>query len=206
MSCKVMLVATLAKQVPVFKDCDYIGIDRGALIAIRQGIQLQCAIGDFDSINEEEKEEVTRHCPIEELPFHKDETDTEQGIFYALQQGYDDIILYGGIGGRLDHTLANLYLLMNRDLPLTLMDEHHEIKVLKKGIYQIPKRFTYLSFLALEDSQITETGVAYPLYERSINTKDIYPISNEILQNHADVTIHYGRVLMIQCEDEQHPW
>lgn len=201
-----MLIAGLAKQIPYRNDCEYIGIDRGALIAIRQGIPLKCAIGDFDSVSEQERTEISNNCPIVVLPSHKDETDTEQGIVYAQEQGYEELILYGGIGGRLDHTLANVYLLTNRELPFTLMDEHHEIKVLKKGIYQIPKRFTYLSFLALEDSVITETGVAYPLYERKLTTKDIYPISNEITDEYADVIIHYGRVLMIQCEDEQHPW
>ena len=146
MSETVMLIAARAKHIPKLADCDIIGIDRGAYLAIREGVEPLCAIGDFDSVNAQELEVIKAHCPLEILPTHKDETDSEKGVYYALEQGYRHIILYGGLGGRMDHTLANLYLIMHRDIPLTLMDAHHCIRKLKKGIYQIPKRFRYLSF------------------------------------------------------------
>lgn len=200
-----MLVAGMAKRIPVLDDVDVAGIDRGALIALRQGISLVCAIGDFDSISREEFHEIQAACPVEKLPAHKNETDSEQGILYALEHGYEEIILYGGLGGRMDHTLANLYLMMHRDLPLILMDEHHYIQKLNEGTHRVPKRFRYLSFLALEQAVISEMNVAYPLDHQAISPSDIYPVSNEILQDHAIITIHQGSVLMIQCEDEQHP-
>lgn len=201
MTKKIMLTAAMSQNIPRLSDCDYIGIDKGALTAIRAQIPLICAIGDFDSVTEAEKAEIAAQCPIETLPRHKDETDSEKGILYALEHGYDEIILYGGLGGRIDHTTANLYLLMYRDLPLTLMDEHHCIKRLKKGRHQIPKLFTYLSFLALEKTVISEAGVVYPLNRRMITPKDIYPISNEIISDYAEITIHEGSVIMFQCED-----
>jgi len=200
-----MLVAALAKRIPKIADCDVVGIDAGAFTAMCQHVPLRCAIGDFDSLPNAQYRKLTSWCPIEKLPAHKDETDTEKGIFYALEHGYEEIILYGGLGGRMDHTLANLYLLMHRDLPLILMDEHHLILKLKKGAYRIPKRFTYLSFLALEETCITETGVAYPLHERTITPADIYPISNEIISDAAEIIILKGSVIMIQCEDAKHP-
>ncbi len=196
-----MLVATLAEHIPHLSDCDVIGIDRGAYLAICEGLSLRCAIGDFDSVSAEELACIKAHCPIEKLPTHKDETDSEKGILYAQAQGYQTIILYGGLGGRMDHTLANLYLVMHRDWNVILMDDHHIICKLKKGTYEIPKRFTYLSFLALEPTTITECGVAYPLQKRKITPYDIYTISNEISDSHATITIHEGSVLMIQCED-----
>lgn len=196
-----MLVAGMAKQVPSFADYDYVGIDHGALSALQSNIALRCAIGDFDSVTPQEKAYIEAHTSIAQLPAHKDETDTEIAIFYALEHGYDEIILYGGLGGRMDHTMANMYLLLHRDLPLILMDEHHYIQVLKPGTYQIPKRFQYLSFLALENTCISEEQVAYPLHKRWLRTSDIYPISNEIIGDYATITIHEGRVLMIQCED-----
>lgn len=196
-----MLIAAMSQTIKKIPDCDYVGIDRGALIAIRQQIPLLCAIGDFDSVTEAERAEISLHCPLEILPTHKDETDSEKGIFYALEHDYDEIILYGALGGRIDHTTANLYLLIHRDYPLTLMDEHHCIKKLKKGSYQFSKQFTYLSFLALEKTVISESGVAYPLHMRTITTWDIYPISNEIIGDFAQITIHEGSVIVFQCED-----
>lgn len=201
MTKRIMLIAAMSKTIKAAADCDVVGIDRGALIALRQNIPLRCAIGDFDSVSESERKELAAYCPIEVLPAHKDETDSEKGILYALEHGYDEIILYGALGGRMDHTLANLYLLMHRDLPLVLMDEHHFICKLTEGSYHIPKRFRYLSFLALEKSVISEANVAYPLIKRTITPKDIYPISNEIIADEAAITIHEGSVLMIQCED-----
>lgn len=196
-----MLIAGMATQIPLEEDLLYIGIDKGAFLAYEQQIPLLCAIGDFDSITLEQKEQLAAYTTLVQLPAHKDETDSEQAIFYALQQGFDELILYGGLGGRMDHCLANMALLTNREYPLILQDEYHYIKVLKEGMYKIPKRFQYLSFLALQESCISETGVAYPLIKRDISPTDIYSISNEILDDFAQVEIHKGRVLMIQCMD-----
>lgn len=197
-----MLVAGLATRIPYDPTFDYVGIDHGAVSCMRQGIPLLCAIGDFDSISHIEKKELSRYTRLEHLPAHKNETDSEVGILYAMEHNYDEIILYGGIGGRMDHTLANMYLAMHRDIPLVLEDEFHYCKVLKEGVHEIPKRFTYLSFLALEDTCISEEGVAYPLDHQHITIQDIFPISNEIIKPTATITIHEGKVLMIQCMDQ----
>lgn len=198
---KVMLLAGLAKHIPYDPSYAYVGIDHGAVCAMEQGIPLCCAIGDFDSVTKQERARMEAYTTIETLPAHKDETDTEIAILYAMEHKYEEIILFGGIGGRLDHTLANLNLIIHRNLPITLMDEHHECKVLTQGRYVVEKRFRYLSFIALEPSCISEENVLYPLDKRSITPADIYPISNEILTKDAIITIHSGRVLMIQCED-----
>ena len=179
---KVVLVAGMCETAPVIAHADYIGVDHGAVCCMRQGIAMRKAVGDFDSITREELAQLKQYCEVEKLPSHKNETDTEVAIEAALQLGYDDIILYGGLGGRLDHEMANLHLMIYRELPLTLMN-------------------TYLSFLPLEDSCISEEGVAYPLKERVLKVTDIYPLSNEINGNIARITIHYGRVLMMQCRD-----
>lgn len=201
MARKVILAAGMSKHIPIWDDADVIGIDRGALIAVRQGIPLRCAIGDFDSISITEKAEIEKVCELHALPRHKNETDSEAAILYALKQGYEEIILYGGLGGRMDHALANLYLLMHRDFPLTLRDEHHIITKHPPGTYVIKKQFTYLSLLALEPSLISESGVAYPLHKRRITPGDIYTISNEITADQAEITIHEGKILLFQSED-----
>ena len=132
----------------------------------------------------------------------ENETDTEVAIFYAMEHQYEEIILYGGLGGRIDHELANLYLLIHREYPIILMNEQNRIQLLKEGHYKVKKdAYQYLSFLALCDSCISEENVAYPLSKQEISTKDIYTVSNEIIHEEADITIHKGKVLMIQTRD-----
>ncbi|MCH4286448.1 MULTISPECIES: thiamine diphosphokinase [Bacillota] len=199
---KVILVAGMSQNVPVLKGYDYIGIDHGAISCIKQHIPMVCAVGDFDSVNDEEKAMIEKATDIMPLPAHKNETDTEVAIFYAMEHQYEEIILYGGLGGRIDHELANLYLLIHREYPIILMNEQNRIQLLKEGHYKVKKdAYQYLSFLALCDSCISEENVAYPLSKQEISTKDIYTVSNEIIHEEADITIHKGKVLMIQTRD-----
>ncbi len=80
-----------------------IGADRGYLNLKRCQIEPDVVIGDFDSY----KGEVL--CEnILRLPTVKDETDCEAAIKYAIEKGYKHIIIYGAIGGALDHTIANI--------------------------------------------------------------------------------------------------
>lgn len=198
---KAVLVAGRAHRIPFIENADYYGIDRGAVCCLRQKIKMKKAIGDFDSVTAEELKELKQNTQVIKLPAHKNETDSEAAILMAMEDGYEEIILFGGLGGRIDHELVNFYLMLYRGYPLTLMDENNVIKVLSSGTYEIEKTHTYLSFLPLENSCITEEGVAYPLKQRTLTLQDIYTTSNEIIHDKASVTIHYGRVLMMQCND-----
>lgn len=197
----VLLAAGMTSVVPDMMDVDYIGVDHGAVCIMKQGLPMCAAIGDFDSVSKEEYEALCAYTKVEKLPTHKNETDSEVAINYALQQGYEQIILYGGLGGRIDHEMANIHLMIQRDLPLKLMDETNEIQVLKPGTYEIEKHHKYLSFLPLEDTCISESGVAYPLDHCPLKKEDIFPMSNEILNTKAQITIHSGKVLMMQSDD-----
>ena len=198
---KVVLVAGRAYQIPLIEHADYYGVDHGAICCMHQKIKKKKAIGDFDSITFDELEELKKNTKVIQLPTHKDETDSEAAILIAMEDGYDEIILFGGLGGRIDHEMVNLHLMLYRDYPLTLMDENNTVKVLSKGTYEVEKTHRYLSFLPLEESCITEEGVAYPLDKRKLSLQDIYTTSNEIVNEKARIIIHYGKVLMMQCND-----
>lgn len=197
---KIVLVAGMSQCPPVM-DADYIGVDHGAVTCLEHGIPMLAAVGDFDSVTSEERCQIEKATTLIQLPSHKNETDSEVAIDYAVKHGYDDIILFGSLGGRLDHELANLHLMLYRDLPLTLMSEHNVVSVLKPGVHHVKKIFRYLSFLALEDSCISESGVAYPLDHQELSVRDIYSVSNEFLGEEAVITLHSGRMLMMQCDD-----
>lgn len=198
---KVMIIAGLAKRIPYHEHTVYIGVDAGAYTCMQHKIPMECAIGDFDSIDSIKKQELASYTQLICLPKHKDQTDSEAAIHFALERGYEEIILFGGLGGRVDHMLANLYLMMYRDVNLTLMDENNKLYIRGKGTYEITNNYKYLSFLALEKSVITLFNVAYPLTKKEVLKSDIYTISNEIIGDVAYLEIHEGSFLIIQSND-----
>lgn len=198
----VILVAGMAKHVPCITGYDVIGIDYGAMICLQNNVSMVVAIGDFDSTSDSEYDLLQQHCEIVKLPAHKNETDTEAAILYALSKGYDDLVLCGALGGRMDHALANLYLMMHRNYPLTIIDEQNRMRCIGPGTYHIKKEdYTYISFLPIEECIITETGVAYPLDHQTIFMQDIYSISNEIIDQEATIELHQGRMIMMETKD-----
>ena len=78
--------------------------DAGIVHAQRLGVKPDIILGDFDSYTGKipECEQVIR------LPAEKDDTDTMYAVKLALDMGFDEFVLLGALGGRLDHTLANI--------------------------------------------------------------------------------------------------
>ena len=83
-----------------------IAADGGYKYLIELGIEPDVLLGDFDSLEiVPEHRHLIRHSPI------KDDTDMALAVAYAKAEGYRRFFLYGGLGGRLDHTIANLQLM-----------------------------------------------------------------------------------------------
>ena len=198
----ILLISPLAKKIPLIEGADYAGVDAGALRCMEQGISMVYALGDFDTAKGNYSS-IEKEVVCYRLPTRKDETDMESAVYEAIERNYDQIILYGVLQGRFDHTMANLYLLLHRFPFLILMDENNRVRVLSKGTYIFQKEYTYLSFLALEKSCMSEEGVSYPLDHKQIDTSDIFTVSNEIIGTQAVITLHEGRVLMIEANDNE---
>ena len=199
---RVTLVAKLCESME-FTPGDYIGVDRGALILAESGIQMKAAIGDFDSVDIRELELIKEHCDeFILLPREKDETDSEAAIKLALNKGYEEIVLQGAMNGRSDHFLANIMLVYRYMGKVMMEDENNCISYLGSGIHFIPKdKFTYVSFVAFEDCELSLEGVAYPLNHQEIHLGDVYTISNEIVADQGTVSVYKGCCLLIQSKD-----
>jgi len=196
---KVILVANQCDYVPLYNDCDYIGIDKGSLYCINHHIKMKYAIGDFDSINEDELQLLKENTEIISLPKRKNESDGEYAIRFANLKGYDQIDVYGVIGGRQDHFLTILYLLRYHDIPFRMFDKQNCIYRLDKGEYKIPKNSKYISIFACEELNLTLEGVEYPLNNVHISPKDLYLVSNEIIDT-ATIKCD-GRILIVESND-----
>lgn len=199
---RVVLVAKLSENME-FESDTYIGVDRGALRLAQAQVQMKAAIGDFDSVDLKELELIKEYCDeFILLPREKDETDSEAAINYALSCGFKEIVLKGAMNGRSDHFLANVMLVYRYKGSVIMEDEHNRITYLSKGVHFLEKNlFTYVSFMAFEDCELSLEGVAYPLNHQMIHLGDVYTISNEIVESRGTVSVYAGQVLMIQSKD-----
>lgn len=196
---KIVLVANQCKYVPFNPDYIYVGVDKGAFYCLNHNIPMAYAIGDFDSLNQEQYDLLKDKTKLISLPCRKNETDGEYAIRYAYNEGYRDIDVYGVIGGRLDHFITILNLLIHYDLSFRIIDEQNCIYTLNAGEYEIIKKSKYFSIFACEDVYITLEGVEYPLHNQFVSKKDIYLVSNEIIDV-AKISVS-GKVLIVESDD-----
>ena len=127
------------------------------------GAEPDLIVGDFDS---HEKPETDRETIV--LPVKKDDTDTVFAAKEAMRRGFDEFLLVGVSGGRLDHTLVNVYLLVmlrERGKRALLVDDNSEMELVGAEPVEIPERFPFYSLVNITGTArgITETGCKFPL-------------------------------------------
>lgn len=182
---------------------EVLGVDRGALYCAENNIKMIVAMGDFDSVTREERllierytERVIKFNPV------KNDTDSEAALHFAENEGYDQAIIYGALGGRQDHNFLNLKLLSISKIPLTFIDDKHRIIYLRKGTHIISKdNYKYLSFFVNGEAKLSLRGCKYSLEEALITEKDLFTTSNEIIDETAELEIYDGELMLMQCND-----
>lgn len=182
------------------ESCFVIGVDKGALELLKNNIEVDLAVGDFDSVTEEELEIIKSNVKeIKLLNKEKDDTDLEH-VFSHYINKEDRVICYGVLGNRIDHTYTNLLLLAKyKDYNIVLLDENNKIYLLKKGEYKILKDgYKYFSLYAAEDSLISLKECKYPLNEYKFTFLETLVTSNEIIGVFSKVFVHEGSVFVIQ--------
>lgn len=199
---KVLIALKLADQLPAEK-ADLIGCDKGALTLAQQHRHMVCAVGDFDSVREDDISLIAQWCDqIIRLNPIKDDSDSEHAVKTAIDLGYDHIVMCGAFGGRADHALVNLRLLWKYKDCLELWDAENDAYVIGPGRYEIRKNgYDYISFFTWEDAAVTLSGFKYPLTDRTLTPSDLYTVSNEILKDEGIVEVKRGHVMVLQCKD-----
>ena len=181
------------------EDDFYICCDSGLKHREKLGIIPNLIVGDFDSYK-------NPHMDVETiiLPCEKDDTDTVFAVKEALSRGFQDFLLVGVIGGRLDHTLGNVSLLLMLDAQgkeAMALDDFSEMQIVSDQPAQIENRYAYFSLLNISGTAqgITIKNAKYPLAEAEISCEYQYGISNEVLPGkYAVVTVKQGRLLLIK--------
>lgn len=179
-----------------------IAADSGYRTALKCGVTPHIIAGDFDSapVPDVPGAEIIR------VPAEKDDTDTMLACDLAVQRGASDICILGGTGGRIDHSLSNLFLLENlhrRGVTASLCDGRNRICILENGSRMLSRcGYRYFSLIALEDACVTLTGCKYPLSDAPLTRTLPYAVSNEITSENACVTVSGGPVFLIESEKE----
>jgi len=158
-------------------------------------------VGDFDSHD-------NPHLDIETivLPCEKDDTDAVFAVKEAIKRGFDDFLLIGVVGARLDHTLGNVSILLYLDSlgkKGKIIDDYSEMEIVSKEPAYIDDSYAYFSLLNITGTAkgITIENAKYPLNNAEITCEYQYGISNEVLPGGtAKVFVRKGNLLLIKVK------
>ncbi len=191
----------------LIQEDDYvIAADRGYAHCRQMNVKPSLLLGDFDSY----EGEIAVDCPIMEYPVEKDDTDTMLAIKVALEKGFDDLLLLGMCGGRLDHTIANIQSVVYAALhgaKAAVTDEDLYITALCGGQeITVPYREGFvLSVFAHSDvcRGVTLKDLYYPLENGELMNTFPLGVSNHFLPgNDAAISLKEGIAVVI-CTREQ---
>lgn len=188
----------------------YVGVDAGSLRLLDHSLPLDWAIGDFDSVIPEElgriKDQAERFL---QAPAEKDDTDLElalKEIFKAYPQA--QVRIYGALGGRMDHMMANLFLAAEPDLApymeqIELVDRQNIIRFRPAGRHRLSPIAgkKYISFMPSDQSRLTIRHAKYPLDTSNYFFKKCYA-SNEFIDRDIDIQLDQGYVVLIYSKDK----
>ena len=183
-----------------------IAADSGYKNAVTLGDRVDILLGDFDSLKEDIS---TLPDKIEKItvPAEKDETDTQLAVNTALSKGADDIVIIGGLDGRLDHTLSNLAILeamSEMGVHAVITNGKNRVRYIRSTSALLARSgFKYLSIIAADDvvKGVSLEGCKYPLENAKLSRKFQYAVSNEIIGNCALVSVKRGGVWIVESMD-----
>lgn len=194
------------KEIILKENYDYIiGADGGCNHLFKMNITPNYIVGDLDSIKKEVIEYYeNKNVTFKRYPSHKDETDSEICIYLAKELGSDEIDLFATLGGRIDHTLANIglmkYIKENNISPRMLTSEEEILIVKNETINLKGKKGNTISFISIngESKGVTLKKLAYPLDNAIVNYLSPLGISNVMLEDECIISIKDGCALIIR--------
>lgn len=158
-------------------------------------------IGDFDSISDMPSGIKTLRYPVE-----KDETDMQLAYNYGASLGYTEFVIYGGVGGRDDHTFANYCLLLhikNQGHNAKMIGNGTEISIVKNEKIEIFGKegegvsvFAFGSELA---EGVTVRGLKYEASDITLRADFALGVSNSFLAlGRGEIEVKRGALLLIR--------
>lgn len=180
--------------------------DGGLNVALELGIKPNLIIGDFDSADKDIPEGVE----VIKFPTKKNDTDMMCAVKEGLSRGFDEFMILGGLGGRLDHTFSNLSVinyLSSHGAKGVLVDEKNEAFVASHGtVSVIGRKGNTISVFpfATRSCLVSYDGFEYPIANSRLYSdcsQGPMGVSNRLLSDRARITVHEGPALIIMSRD-----
>lgn len=191
------------------RDADFIiCADGGAEYCFKNNIIPNLLIGDFDSIDMD----ILNHyraigVKVESFPVEKDYTDTEICIEKAIELKADEICIAAGVGGRMDHSLGNIFLLsyiMEKGKKGYIASTHEYVYICRDSITISGKPGDLISIIPIKGNAtgLYTEELKYPLKDGEIEFGRALGISNEMLNYSCSIKVGKGTILVIKTENK----
>jgi len=197
----------------VIEDYDYIKdkiLQEDFIIAVDGGIRHinkldiypNLILGDFDSSMFEEVLQY-KNAEIKKYNKDKDFTDGEIAIDYAIKQGFNEVLIIGALGNRIDHTFSNVFMLEklnNNNIIGTIVEKNNEINYLNEKIVIKGNGFKYFSIVPISKKivGVTIKNAKYNIENEILLRIDSRGISNEFLNEDVFISIREGFAFVIK--------
>lgn len=172
-----------------------IAVDGGFAYLEDLGVAPDMAVGDFDSLGY-----VPRCRRVARFPVNKDKSDMELAVEKALFWKQDDLVVYGALSRRLDHTIANLQMFAKfseRGVYVTGIGDDFAVRLLTgPDVFELPSNLEAgtVSVFSLSDKAegVIESGMAYSLDDEPLTNRTSRGLSNELTGEAATVAVEKG--------------
>jgi len=188
----------------VFQEIDWVNsfvicADGGVNAALLNDVTPNLIIGDFDSV----KGNLPENVETIKLQIEKDDTDMMAAIRVGLLRGYREFILLGALGGRFDHSFANLCALQylaSQGCKAEIISQGCRIFLLNGGRLTLKKlKGSTVSVFpfGMASCTVSYSGLKYPLTEARLSADNPLGVSNKIITEDAQIILHSGNALII---------
>lgn len=181
-----------------------VAADGGVRVARDYGVDLDIVIGDMDSVDADELARLeAQGVNVQRYPREKNETDLEMALLWAVEQQADWVRVFGAMGGRLDQTMANIYLLALpglQDRDVRLVSRAQETWLIYPGEHCIDgSKGDTVSLIPMSGDAygIQTENLYYPLRDETLKFGPARGVSNVMDAEQARVRLREGLLLVV---------
>ncbi len=175
-----------------------IAADGGMKYLLDAGLTADMVIGDFDSLHC-----IPEHKNVVVLPTEKDVTDMYAAVTEGMRKGYKKFIIYGGLGGRFDHSIANCQLLSyiaDSGCIGFIVEKNYAVTSIHNGIIKFGNTFKGLLSIfssGTASKDVSITGFKYEMTDGELKSNYPLGVSNEFIGIDGMVKVKDGTLLII---------